>query len=129
MNEQWKTVRGHKDYEVSDMGSVRNVRTGKILKPYNDQRGYLRVDLYAKCHNKACRVRAKVHRLVALAFCGPRRGRPVVNHKNRDRHDNRACNLEWVTYAENTAHWLAIENAKLAEMRARDVANGDALPY
>ena len=121
-NEQWKAVRGHSNYEVSDQGRVRNVKTGHILKPYNDQRGYLRVDLGRGN-------RAKVHRLVALAFCGPRRRRPVVNHKNRDRHDNRACNLDWVTYAENTAHWMEIENAKLAEMRARDVALGDALPY
>lgn len=121
-SEQWKAIRGHSNYEVSDMGRVRNVKTGRILKPYDDYRGYLRVDLGT--HNPK-----KVHRLVALAFCGPRRRRPVVNHINRDRHDNRACNLEWVTYAENTAHWQAIENIKLAEMRALDIANGDALPY
>lgn len=122
MNEQWKAVRGHRNYEVSNMGRVRNAKTGRILKPFDSGNGYLRIDLGRNC-------RVKVHRLVALAFCGPRRRRPVVNHINRDRHDNRASNLEWVTYAENTAHWQAIENAKLAEMRALDVANGDALPY
>ena len=122
MEEQWKVVKGHNNYEVSDMGRIRNVRTGRILKPFDSGNGYLRIDL-----GRGCRV--KVHRLIALAFCGPRRRRPVVNHKNRDRHDNRACNLEWVTYAQNTAHWQEIENMKLAEMRARDAANGDELPY
>ena len=123
MNEQWKAVRGHSNYQVSNMGNVRNVITGHVLKPYNDLRGYLRVDLGRNCRGQ------KVHRIVALAFCGPRRRRPVVNHKNRDKHDNRACNLEWVTYAENTAHWMAIENIKLEEMRACDAANGDVLPW
>jgi len=122
MTEQWKKVRGHCGYEVSDLGNVRNVRTGKILKLTNDGRGYLRVDLGRGCH-------AKVHRLVAIAFCPNRKSRPVVNHINRDKHDNRACNLEWVTYAENTAHWMALQNAALAEMRARDAAAGDELPY
>ena len=122
MDEHWKVVKGHNNYEVSDMGRIRNVRTGRILKPFDSGNGYLRIDL-----GRGCRV--KVHRLIALAFCGPRRRRPVVNHKNRDKHDNRACNLEWVTYAQNTAHWQEIENLKLAEMRAYDAANGDELPY
>ena len=122
MDEQWKVVRGHRNYEVSNMGRVRNVKTGRILKPFNSGNGYLLIDLGRN-------YRVKLHRLVALMFCGPRRGRPVVNHKNRDRHDNRACNLEWVTYAENTRHWQEFENNKLAQMRARDVACGDVLPY
>ena len=122
MQEHWKAIKKNPNYEVSDLGRVRNVKTGRVLKTFTSCGGYLRVDLGRNC-------RVKVHRLVALAFCGPRRGRPVVNHKNRDRHDNRACNLEWVTYAENTAHWIALDNLKLAEMRACDVAVGDELPY
>ncbi len=121
MTEIWKKVRG-KNYEVSNLGQVRNAITGKVLKPYDDHRGYLRVDINRHC-------RAKVHRLVATAFCPNPKRRPVVNHINRDRHDNRACNLEWVTYKENTAHWLALQNATLAEMRACDAAVGDELPY
>lgn len=123
MTEQWKKVRGHDGYEVSDQGRVRNVKTGKILKPYNDCRGYLRIDFGREC------CRQKVHRVVAKAFCPNRKRRPVVNHINRNKHDNRACNLEWVTYAQNTAHWMALQNAALAKMHARDAAAGDELPY
>ncbi|MCM1289621.1 MAG: NUMOD4 motif-containing HNH endonuclease [Corallococcus sp.] len=122
MTEQWKKVQGHANYEVSDQGRVRNVTTGKILKPFDSGNGYLRIDL-----GHACRV--KVHRLVAAAFCPNRKHRPVVNHINRDKHDNRACNLEWVTYAQNTAHWQAIEELQRARRFALEAASGDALPY
>lgn len=121
MNEQWKQIRGHDNYEVSNLGRVRNVTTGKILKPYNDQRGYLRVDLSRDN-------RAKVHRLVAMAFVPQPRRKNIVNHINRDRHDNRACNLEWVTQKENVAHYRALDAIKRFAEEERN-ATGNALPY
>lgn len=46
-----------------------------------------------------------VHRAVAEAWIPNPGGLPQVNHKNGDRHDNRAQNLEWVTAAGNTRHF------------------------
>jgi hypothetical protein len=57
-----------------------------------------------------------IHRLVALAFCPKSEGKDVVNHKDGNRDNNRADNLEWVTQAENVQHAIdtglrAFENA------------------
>lgn len=87
-------------YEVSDTGSVRNKITGHILIPQEDKKGYLRVRL--SLHNK--KATAKVHRLVAVAFIPNPEGKPQVNHKNTDKHNNRVSNLEWVTNGENQIH-------------------------
>jgi len=57
-----------------------------MLKPFDDQRGYLRVTLNGK--------NIKVHKIVAEMFLPNPANLPVVNHKNGKKHDNRASQLE-----------------------------------
>ena len=49
-----------------------------------------------------------VHKLVALAFLGPppSSAHSHINHKDGDKQNNAASNLEYVTPAENRAHYL-----------------------
>lgn len=51
MNEIWKPIDGYENYQVSNMGNVMNIITGKVLKTHNNGRGYLHVILYDKNHN------------------------------------------------------------------------------
>lgn len=51
----------------------------------------------------------KVHHMVADAFL-PAKPSPQhqVNHKDGDKHNNEATNIEWVTQSENAKHAVAL---------------------
>ena len=102
--EIWKSIKGYEGlYEVSNMGQVRSLARyttkGKILKQYvNKTNGYCYVSLSK--NNK--RSSKRVHCLVMRAF------NPLMNkknleidHKDRNRLNNKLNNLEWVTHIEN----------------------------
>lgn len=99
MKEIWKPI--NHTYEISNLGRVRNSTTGLIKKLHLVNSRYLAVDLWNNNKGK----KYLVHRLVAKAFLGePQSIHHEVNHKNSDRTDNRASNLEWVTRSENMLH-------------------------
>lgn len=85
----------YKGYEVSDLGRVR--RDGRILTPWEDCRGTLRVSL---CSNGIYKSKPLVRRLVALAFVPKEENQIYVIHKDRDRWNCEAKNLQWVTREE-----------------------------
>jgi hypothetical protein len=96
--ERWLPIKYNEMYSVSDCGRVRNNKTGRILKPRYDSRGYSRANLQGKDY--------KTHRLVAEHFL-PKSllsDQNQVNHMNGNTRDNRLTNLEWCTNQENALH-------------------------
>lgn len=95
---EWKSVVGREGkYEVSRCGQVRK-SDGRILKQWLNRDGYCMVRLSNP------RKIARAHRLVAEAFCENPTSLPFVNHRDCDRANNHADNLEWCTQWENLAH-------------------------
>lgn len=103
--EEWKTIKDYPDYEVSSLGRVRSLKTGKgaravdgILKGGKDGSGYPIVSL---CEINKKQKSWKVHRLVAEAFLPNPEAKKEIDHINRIRDDNRVENLRWATRKEN----------------------------
>jgi hypothetical protein len=95
--EQWGSIDGYSNYEVSWWGRVRNATTGRILKGGRDGRCYLKVDL---CKNGGKKTH-KIQQLVAREWVPNLDGKRCVDHKDNDRSNNNWESLRYATHAEN----------------------------
>lgn len=104
-------IKDFPDYYVTDTGDVYSINynhLGRIkkLKLKKEKSGYVRIGLRknSMSHFK------NVHRLVAEAFIPNPENKPVVNHKNGIRDDNRVKNLEWCNQSENILYSYRVLN-------------------
>lgn len=115
MNEVWKDIQGYEGlYQVSNFGRVRSIdryvphgRLGKkfckgcLMTPHQTNSGYLAVNL---CKENKYRS-FDIHRLVAAAFVPVETSDAVqVNHKDENKHNNCADNLEWCSIVYNNMY-------------------------
>ncbi len=95
--EEWKQFPDNKNYLVSNKGYIKNCKTGKRFHGSLDKTsGYMRTAINKKA--------SSIHFIVAKTFIPNPDNKESVNHKNKDRTDNRVENLEWATYAEQNIH-------------------------
>ncbi len=111
--EIWKPVPDFEGlYEVSNLGRVRSLYKGyRILKQGIGNRGYKNVCLCRKGTQKL----ANVHRLVALCFVLNPHNFPCVNHKDENKKNNVASNLEWCSYYYNNVYGSRLTKSALKQ--------------
>lgn len=90
MEEKWIESNIAEGYEVSSEGRVRNSKTGRILIPCLDNKGYETV----KVKENGRRITKRVGRLVADAFLDGEPGKPCVSYIDGNKRNNRINNLE-----------------------------------
>jgi len=98
-SEKWKIINGFSNYEISNTGKVRIIKSGHIMKTrfIGDYYG-LKIT-----GNDKKRKNFHIHRLVALHFVkndSPEINK-IVDHINNNKLDNHAYNLRWVTQSGN----------------------------
>lgn len=109
---------GFPDYHVTEDGRVWSAIKHKWRKSHpNKKSGYLQVKL------RGVSSPAYVHRLVAEAFIGPNPGGMHIDHINRNRQDNRASNLRWVSISGNASN-CAAKGAKSGFRGVHSLWNG-----
>lgn len=92
--EVWRPIPGTA-YEASNLGQIRNPKTGRIIGTGVNAQGYYVIPGML------------VHRAVLSAFDGPRPPNIVGRHGPGGAKDNRLCNLAWGTRQENAADTAA----------------------
>jgi hypothetical protein len=130
MNEEWRPAPGLEGrYEVSNLGGIRHAKTGKPAHRKLLNVGYYCIGVRIAPYRSAY---PTIHRLVATAFVPNPLGRPQVDHIDRDRLNNRADNLRWVSTSNQAVnkkrrcdnssgqpgvYWVPRRNAWRAEIK------------
>ena len=83
-------------YKVSNLGKIlslnyKNTGKSKLMTPFQEKNGYLRVGFWKNGEYKKC----LVHRLVAFAFLPNPENLSEINHIDQNKENNRVENLEW----------------------------------
>ena len=130
MEEIWKPLEGWGSrYEVSNLGSIRSVDTyikrrnsspflkkGRVLRTrVSKTNGYVYVYLRNHPDSKNCRL----HRLIASVFVDNPYNKPIIDHIDGDKTNNKSDNLRWCTHSENSNFEKSIENLKSSIKKTR----------
>ena len=132
-NEEWKDIKGYEGlYQVSSEGRykscdrfiLRKNRWGKInkvfypgqvMKKYINNKGYYTARL-SKNNKSSTKL---IHRLVAEAFIGNPNNLPEINHKDENKENNRADNLEWCTRQYNNNYGIQSKEGRRTSYKHR----------
>ena len=106
--EKWQYIDGSKGYYISDRGHVRH--GGRLLDPYPNTRGYMQVRIF---YLDGTMSKVFVHRLVAEHFVPNTSMLPEINHKDEDKYNNSAANLEWCTSKDNNNYGTKAARTKM----------------
>ena len=97
MQDKYFMIKDFENYGINIFGDVKNLTTGKILKPWLDGNGYYIVGL----RENYKRVSKLIHRLLADLFIPNLEKKTNVDHIDRNRTNNKLLNLRWTTSSEN----------------------------
>ena len=104
MNEEWIQIIYAPNYEISNLGNIKNIQTNKCIT--------VNYDRLKKTNSRArpgLSVNGKtkgyyLHRIVAEHFIENSNKLPEVNHKDGDCYNNKVSNLEWISKEDNMKH-------------------------
>ena len=112
-NEVYANITNFPNYQISNFGNCKNVKTGRILKPSSDcSGGYLKVSLLVGDGKMSTK---RIHKLVAHAFLENLEEKRCVDHKDRCKTNNHNASMKstntsgviGVCWYKPTSKWYA----------------------
>ena len=96
MGEVWTTMWGFPNYEISNFGNIRNLKTQRLIKQKNDGNNYELVSIYYNKKKYTKRVGRAVWQSFNMCDC-----KETIDHIDRNKTNNTLQNLRCVTAKEN----------------------------
>ena len=95
----FKEIQGHEGYYITEKGEIWSSYSNKYIVATKAKSGYFRIKITYPVKRPHA-----LHRLVAIAYVPNPNNYPQVNHKDGNKENNAAENLEWCTASENVRH-------------------------
>jgi hypothetical protein len=115
VNEEFRPIKGHEDFLISNYGRVYSNKTGCIMNEFTNKDGYLQCNVD--------RTPMKIHRLVAEAFIPnpDPKNNTSVKYISGSKTNNHVSNLEWSNSSEITksSYQNNLEKPKFGEKNGR----------
>lgn len=124
INGKYKIIPEFTRYAVSKEGVVLDTYSGDIVPLVYETNRYITVNIYDP--DKYKYKNALLHRLVALAWIpivDPMR-QYIVNHKDGNKHNPHADNLEWTSFRGNTLHAYENQLGYMFSCNVKDFKDG-----
>lgn len=118
---EWKKIPDYEGYLACKEGFIFDKERNKILNGNSKIESYTTVRVFVN----GIAVSRNAHRLIASTFIPNEDNKPVVNHINGLKGDNRVENLEWVTQSENVIH--AHESGLIPKKKKRTLFYGGTI--
>ena len=84
-------------YQINKNGEIKNIKKNSIIKPYINNKRYLRICLRKDKQKK----QYSIHRLLAIQFIPNPNDYPLVDHIDNNKLNNDLENLRWITSSGN----------------------------
>lgn len=98
----YKGVDLSQQYLVSDNGQIYSLKTNKILKQHVNKNGYSTICV--SIGTRKNKILIRIHDAVGYNFVDGYQEGFEINHKNGNKQDNNATNLEWISHQYNIIH-------------------------
>lgn len=117
MDFAFKQIPGFYQYEINKIGVVRKIKTGQIIKPFDNGIGYSTIRLLKSVGDRR---NMYVHRLVYQTFVGTIDEDKEINHIDHDKSNNQLSNLEMISHRRNVRKSLEFRGIKKAKQYCED---------